>query len=436
MKGSDFYYDRRTLYEEVWSEPVYKVAQRYGVSNVAIAKTCKKMHIPVPGRGYWNKIQSGKKMDKIPLPEYGKCPRIQKNNPRFDTGAPKKKQERLVPEAFIMEDQLLQKETLPEMKISFNPDIRLTSQFVLNTKRNLAESMKRINGYLDFGRCTSSCDEAFNMQIGPPSIPRAMAILQTLCDALEKRGYPIGIQPGYHYIENQSRNGHPKREIHPVCANVLDTCIFFKITETSNKQTNTEKEKKTTYQDYKYVPSGKLCFEIINNPYRNHGRNRWYDGKVAKLEDQLNDIIINMIRVSTATKEAQAWAEVQSNQRKIEEAERKVQELSQRRNRTRMDDLAKETEQYVKFRQAKEYIGIIVAEGRKRLGEAYPGSDFSRWVEWAELYLKENGPDTWELPKFDVPDNQWPTWMPSKCFETIRNGDRHIHQESRVEDRR
>lgn len=188
MKGSDFYYDRRTLYEEVWAEPVYKVAQRYGVSNVAIAKTCKKMHIPVPGRGYWNKIQSGKKMDKIPLPEYGKCPRIQKNNPRFDTGAPKKKQERLVPEAFIMEDQLLQKETLPEMKISFNPDIRLTSQFVLNTKRNLAESMKRINGYLDFGRCTSSCDEAFNMQIGPASIPRAMAILQTLCHALEKRG--------------------------------------------------------------------------------------------------------------------------------------------------------------------------------------------------------------------------------------------------------
>lgn len=34
MKGSDFYYDRQTLYEEVWTKPVYKVAQRYGVSNV------------------------------------------------------------------------------------------------------------------------------------------------------------------------------------------------------------------------------------------------------------------------------------------------------------------------------------------------------------------------------------------------------------------
>jgi len=137
---------------------------------------------------------------------------------------------------------------------------------------------------------------------------------------------------------------------------------------------------------------------------------------VAKLEDQLNDIIINMIRVSTATKEAQAWAEVQSKRREIEDAERKVQEVCQQRNRARMDCLIKETERYVKFRQIKDYIEIIAAEGRKRLGEAYPSSDFSRWVEWAELYLKENGPDTWGLPKFDVPDNQWSTRMPSTMF--------------------
>jgi hypothetical protein len=50
-------------------------------------------------------------------------------------------------------------------------------------------------------------------------------------------------------------------------------------------------------------------------------------------------------------------------------------------------------------------------EGRKRLGEAYPGSDFSKWVEWAESYLGENGPGTWELPKFEGPDNHRPAWM-------------------------
>jgi hypothetical protein len=77
MKDSDFYYDRKTLYEEVWTEPVYKVARRYGVSNVAIAKTCRKMRIPMPGRGRaQNKVQAGQHPGKTPLSEYSRYPRI------------------------------------------------------------------------------------------------------------------------------------------------------------------------------------------------------------------------------------------------------------------------------------------------------------------------------------------------------------------------
>jgi hypothetical protein len=40
------YYDRELLYQEVWNEPLVKVVKCYGVSNVAIAKTCRKMRIP------------------------------------------------------------------------------------------------------------------------------------------------------------------------------------------------------------------------------------------------------------------------------------------------------------------------------------------------------------------------------------------------------
>ena len=67
--GTD-YYNRETLYDQVWAEPLLEVAKRYGVSDVAIAKTCRKMHIPLPGRGYWSKIQSGLKMKKEPLPPF------------------------------------------------------------------------------------------------------------------------------------------------------------------------------------------------------------------------------------------------------------------------------------------------------------------------------------------------------------------------------
>jgi hypothetical protein len=61
-------YDRKTLYQEVWAEPVKVVAMRYGVSDVALAKTCRKLALPLPGRGYWAKLRSGQKLGRTPLP--------------------------------------------------------------------------------------------------------------------------------------------------------------------------------------------------------------------------------------------------------------------------------------------------------------------------------------------------------------------------------
>ena len=46
-------YDREVLYSEVWAEPVRIVAERYDVSDVALAKACRKLAVPLPGRGYW-----------------------------------------------------------------------------------------------------------------------------------------------------------------------------------------------------------------------------------------------------------------------------------------------------------------------------------------------------------------------------------------------
>jgi hypothetical protein len=53
-------YDREKLYQQVWSQPVQKVAKEYGMSNVALAKICRKLRVPLPGRGYWAKLAAGK----------------------------------------------------------------------------------------------------------------------------------------------------------------------------------------------------------------------------------------------------------------------------------------------------------------------------------------------------------------------------------------
>jgi hypothetical protein len=59
-------YNREVLYEQAWAEPVQKLAERYGISDVGLAKTCRKLRVPLPGRGYWEKKSAGKKVPKRP----------------------------------------------------------------------------------------------------------------------------------------------------------------------------------------------------------------------------------------------------------------------------------------------------------------------------------------------------------------------------------
>lgn len=48
----------------VWTMPTVEVAKLFGVSDVAIAKRCKKYGIPKPPKGFWAKVNAG----KIPHP--------------------------------------------------------------------------------------------------------------------------------------------------------------------------------------------------------------------------------------------------------------------------------------------------------------------------------------------------------------------------------
>lgn len=61
--------ERDKVYNEIWEEPVSIVAKRYGISDTALRKRCIKLNIPIPPRGYWEKVRSGQKIKKPSLPK-------------------------------------------------------------------------------------------------------------------------------------------------------------------------------------------------------------------------------------------------------------------------------------------------------------------------------------------------------------------------------
>jgi hypothetical protein len=65
-KGTEV--SRQALYDQVWSTPMTKLAKNYGISDVALAKTCKRLDIPYPECGYWRKKETGKPVKQLALP--------------------------------------------------------------------------------------------------------------------------------------------------------------------------------------------------------------------------------------------------------------------------------------------------------------------------------------------------------------------------------
>jgi hypothetical protein len=60
---------RDQLYQEVWAEPMTRVAARHDVSSSFLARVCTRLNIPRPQRGYWAKLAVGRAPEREALPE-------------------------------------------------------------------------------------------------------------------------------------------------------------------------------------------------------------------------------------------------------------------------------------------------------------------------------------------------------------------------------
>jgi len=60
---------REQLYKLVWSDPMIKVAARYGVSSSYMARVCTLLNVPRPERGYWARLSAGQTPPIPPLPD-------------------------------------------------------------------------------------------------------------------------------------------------------------------------------------------------------------------------------------------------------------------------------------------------------------------------------------------------------------------------------
>jgi hypothetical protein len=313
---------RQLLYDLVWSTPMTHLAKKFSISDNGLRKICKKMEIPLPKAGHWEKLRAGKIVIIEKLPNYTGEDEIDLASreksiitafgPISDAGILKSEIDNLLNEFLEVPDRLT------------NP-----TEFTQEAKRNMetAKGERNLNnGLLYFHR-------GLSFHVEPNNVARALRFMDALIKLVVARGHLV------RYDDNRSQLVFK--------INTEEFQIAFR-----EKSKRIEVESKNSWDRFKLIPSGIF---LLSATGWLRGELIWHDGRLP-LEKQLSKILAIMeIKSATIAKERkkleEQWALRDEEIRKEKEQEElianeilKVKKLIKDAKRWR---IAKDIREYV-----------------------------------------------------------------------------------------
>lgn len=358
---------RSELYEQVWNVAITRLSKKYGLSDVGLAKICKRNNIPRPPRGYWARKAAGYKVKRLPLPP-GKDVTIEITPNPYSRNVIKHKElvARMSPSPQPGEEPIV----VPGRLSSPHPLIKQSSEILNGQQPN------------DVGLVHPPKKGCLDITVSKGSLRRALRIMDTVIKALEKLGYDV-------YLSK----GRTKTKIQEVP-------ISFGMSEklATKKKRPEEHDLKGRYRFghsrfmEDRVPSGDLCLTIheAEDFYLYGCQQNWNDGKKLKLENRINSFIDGLVTVAVAKIEHDREKEEEERKRierrrQLEEERLKRAEIRQRylEEEARVIKLISEAENWKRSQVLREYIAEMekhATAGKLSLTLEKP---LAEWLKWA-----------------------------------------------------
>ena len=243
---------REELYEEVWAEPVTKVAKRYAISDVGLRKICLDLEVPLPPVGYWAKLAAGRAVKRPPLgttkgpTTYRRSRYVAPLDDEFD-----------VRYRESLEDDLPHRPAIP------NLPLRTSLEDCLPLAKRVA---KKLEGKVRDARGWQLCDGPGLVCVAASQANsfRAVLLLNLVLESLLAAGYAL----------SASAKGDG-----PVFASILDLNLSFNVRERSRREpmplTREQRQKNEEVgfnfhtQQYEYHPTGEFDIAVtaLNSSY-------------------------------------------------------------------------------------------------------------------------------------------------------------------------
>lgn len=184
---------REELYRLVWSKPTRDIAREFGISDVGLGKICKRLDVPKPPPGYWQRIASGYKVKAASLPPTRKG---QRHEIEIWPSRPKPKSE--MKDLALME--ALATEKLPDNRIVVSEDLRGAHSLVSYTNKILGKGKPDSYGRLMLPWNTKVERPYLDLRVSKQSLHRSLRIMDALLKAMEVPGHQIESDKGPHFV--------------------------------------------------------------------------------------------------------------------------------------------------------------------------------------------------------------------------------------------
>lgn len=186
---------RLELYELIWKEPMTHVAKRFGVSDVALRKTCIKHNIPTPPLGYWAKLAHRKRVSQPSLPPL-------KQGERDHIHLAIRPPRQLPASVSAVLEAAQNQQAAPEMAIVVPKDRPKDLHAITSlVERAIRKTTANDEGFLNWG----TKDQA-SIVVGRDSIERIIVLLDSFIQALAARGYETTATPILRFVSRTNRS--------------------------------------------------------------------------------------------------------------------------------------------------------------------------------------------------------------------------------------
>lgn len=362
MSRNDISVSRRELYDQVWSEPMTKLAPKYGLSDVGLAKVCKKHEIPRPPVGHWAKLANGKESPQAELPELDQADleEIRFFRAGFDAEASAKE---------LGE---------PTLVIEVKDQLRKPHRLVDKAREKLRASEPDQRGVVSVHgkRC-------LNIAVTKKSLTRALKILNALIQYWEQSGGTVSAgEPGTTF----------SREDGSVCLAL------------SERITRIEKPSEYRFmKDYRYEATGKLTLSI--DGWGDGLRKNWSDGKVQRLENVLGKVATTLDQWILLDSERRLDNQCEERQEQAALEVRRVREANAKSESERIKSLNSDVDSWVRAEQIRAYVSSLEQKIESKEVKATDGEGLAKWMSWARWYADSICPmtPTTAPPEMDEP---------------------------------